>query len=29
MFACAKQQVQAKIQLGRPWRFAAVLMVEE
>jgi hypothetical protein len=26
MFACMKQQLQAEIQLGRPWRFDAVLM---
>ena len=26
MFACATQQVQAEVQLGRPWRFEAVLM---
>jgi hypothetical protein len=26
MFACATQQLEAKIQLGRPWRFEAVLM---
>jgi hypothetical protein len=26
MFACAKQQLQAEVQLGQPWRFEAVLM---
>ena len=26
MFACAKQQIEAGVQLGRPWRFEAVLM---
>jgi hypothetical protein len=26
MFAYAKQQLQAEIQLGRPWRFEAVLV---
>jgi hypothetical protein len=26
MFACAKQQVQAEVLLGRPWKFEAVLM---
>jgi len=26
MFACATQQFQAEVQLGRPWRFEAVLM---
>jgi hypothetical protein len=26
MFACAKQQLQAEVQLGRPWGFEAVLM---
>jgi hypothetical protein len=26
MFACAKQQLQAEVQLGRPWKFEAVLM---
>jgi hypothetical protein len=26
MFACAKQQVQEEVLLGRPWGFEAVLM---
>jgi hypothetical protein len=26
MFACATQQLQAGVQLGRPWTFEAVLM---
>jgi hypothetical protein len=26
MFVCATQQLEAKIQLGRPWRFEAALM---
>jgi hypothetical protein len=26
MFACATQPLQAEVQLGRPWRFEAVLM---
>jgi hypothetical protein len=26
MFACATQQLQAEIQLGRPWTFETVLM---
>jgi hypothetical protein len=26
MFECAKQQVQAEVLLGRPWKFEAVLM---
>jgi hypothetical protein len=26
MFAWAQQQVQAEVQLGRPWRFEAVLV---
>lgn len=26
MFACATQQLQAEVHLGRPWRFEAVLM---
>jgi hypothetical protein len=26
MFACATQQLQAEVQLGRPWTFEAVLM---
>ena len=26
MFACATQQLQAEVQLGRPWRFEAVIM---
>ena len=26
MFACATQQLQAEVQLGRPWRFEAVMM---
>ena len=26
MFACAKQQLQAEVRLGRPWRFEAVFM---
>jgi hypothetical protein len=26
MFACATQQLQAEVQLGRPWKFEAVLM---
>jgi hypothetical protein len=26
MFACAKQQLQLEVQLGRPWRFEVVLM---
>jgi hypothetical protein len=26
IFACAKQQVQAEVLLGRPWKFEAVLM---
>jgi hypothetical protein len=26
MFAYAKQQLQAEVRLGRPWRFEAVLM---
>jgi len=26
MFACAMQPLQAEVQLGRPWRFEAVLM---
>jgi hypothetical protein len=26
MFTCAKQQLQAEVQLGRPWRLEAVLM---
>ena len=27
MFACAKQQVQAEVQLWRLWRFEAVIML--
>jgi hypothetical protein len=26
MFACATQPLQAEVQLGRPWRFEAVIM---
>jgi hypothetical protein len=26
MFACATQQLQAEVPLGRPWRFEAVIM---
>jgi hypothetical protein len=26
MFACATQQLQTEVQLGRPWTFEAVLM---
>jgi hypothetical protein len=26
MFACAKQPLEAEVQLGRPWTFEAVLM---
>ena len=26
MFACAKRQVQAEVQLGRPWGLEAVVM---
>jgi hypothetical protein len=26
MFACAKRQLEAEVQRGRPWRFEAVLM---
>jgi len=26
MFACAKQQLQAEVQRGRPWAFEAVIM---
>ena len=26
MFACAKQQIQAEVMLGRPWTFESVLM---
>jgi hypothetical protein len=26
IFACATQQLRAEVQLGRPWRFEAVIM---
>jgi hypothetical protein len=26
LFACATQQLQAEVQLGRPWKFEAVIM---
>jgi hypothetical protein len=26
MFACVTQSLQAEVQLGRPWRFEAVIM---
>jgi hypothetical protein len=29
MFACATQRLQAEVELGRPWRFEAVLLAHE
>jgi hypothetical protein len=26
MFACAKEQLQAEVQLGRPWRFETIVI---